>query len=79
MANNQKYSTLVILEKQLDGKKTQDEDLSTLVIPKARNMEGTTPMLRDGDDDVGDDDDDGDKMPLKKHGNLAIDFEEVQI
>ena len=35
--------------------------------------------LRDGDDadDVGDGDDDGDKMPLKKHGNLAIDFEEV--
>ena len=31
----------------------------------------------DDDDDVGDDDDDGDKMPLKKHGNLAIDFEEV--
>ena len=45
MANNQKYSTLVILEKQLDGKKTQDEDLSTLVIPRARNMDGTTPML----------------------------------
>ena len=35
--------------------------------------------LRDGDDDgdVGDDDDDGDKMPLKKHGNIAIDFDEV--
>ena len=30
------------------------------MIPKARNMDGTTPILRDGDDDVGDDDDDGD-------------------